>query len=525
MRDPATPREVVVTSSAPEPFWDPTLGVEVAPRAFSAELPRHRLVTVGDSLVHGMQSAAVYRTELSCPAIVAHELGLELGSSFRFARYGGPGGLPLNIELLVRELERQFGTRIDWWELALAAFRVRGWLDEVEDYWERGPGSGLLPVARINHNLGVYGWDLRNALELTAARVAARIGTPKDDPVAQGVERANERAAFRVLASVEGGMDLTPFGAARALGRDVGDGSDPDHGIETLVVALGANNALETVVDLKVAWSADPAYKDLARKGAFTVWRPSHFAKELALVAAEVRGIAARHVIWGTVPHVTIAPVARGVSQKVRPASRYYPYYTRPWIGDRDFDPRDDPHITEQQARAVDSAVDMYNDAIAKVVADARADGLDWRLLDLAGLLDRLASRRYLESPASLPDWWLPYRLPAELAALQPPPDSRFFSSNASGRQAGGLFSLDGVHPTTVGYGILAQEIMDVVSAAGVEFHHRDGRTRAGPVRVDFARLIALDTLISDPPRSTDSSLKLIGWIDQHLGFLGRLIA
>ena len=156
-----------------------------------------------------------------------------------------------------------------------------------------------------------------------------------------------------MLASVEGGLDLTPLGAAQALGRQVGDGSDPEFGIETLLVVLGSNNALESVVNLKVAWSADPAYKDLARKGAFTVWRPSHFAKELALVAAEVRGIAARHVIWGTVPHVTIAPVARGVAQKVRPSSRYYPYYTRPSISDRDFDPRDDPHISEQQARSV----------------------------------------------------------------------------------------------------------------------------------------------------------------------------
>lgn len=63
------------------------------------------------------------------------------------------------------------------------------------------------------------------------------------------------------------------------------------------------------------------------------------------------------------------------------------------------------------------------------------------------------------------------------------------------------------------------------MSAAGVEFRHRDGTPRAGPVRVDFARLIALDTLISDPPASTDSNVKLIGWIDQHLGFIKRLVA
>jgi hypothetical protein len=265
MRHPDTPPEVVITSTAPEPFWDPTLGVEVPARAFSPQLPRHRLVTLGDSLTHGMQSAAVYRTELSYPATVAHELGI--ASSFRRPAYGGPGGLPLNIELVVRELERQLGARIDWWEVALAAFRARSWLDGVEDYWERGPGSRMAPAARINHNLGIYGWDLRDALELTVARVAARIDEPTDAPVAQGVEHAVDRAAFTVLASVEGGLDLTPLAAAQMLGEEVGDGSDPEFGIETLVVLLGSNNALGSVVDLEVAWSTDPAYRDLAQSG------------------------------------------------------------------------------------------------------------------------------------------------------------------------------------------------------------------------------------------------------------------
>jgi hypothetical protein len=40
----------------------------------------------------------------------------------------------------------------------------------------------------------------------------------------------------------------------------------------------------------------------------------------------KVQQIRARHVIWCTVPHVTIAPVARGVASKVAPGSRYFPY-------------------------------------------------------------------------------------------------------------------------------------------------------------------------------------------------------
>jgi hypothetical protein len=158
-------------------------------------------------------------------------------------------------------------------------------------------------------------------------------------------------------------------------------------------------------------------------------------------------------------------------------------------------------------------------------VKRGRQKGLDWYLLDLAGLLDRLAARRYIADPAARPDWWTPYELPPELQSLKPVPDSRFFASGPEGRTQGGLFSLDGVHPTTIAYGIMAQEVINVMQLAGVQFVLGDGTTpRTGPVRVDFKRLIERDTLISDPPRSVSSDLKLIGWIDEKVDFFRRLL-
>jgi hypothetical protein len=47
---------------------------------------------------------------------------------------------------------------------------------------------------------------------------------------------------------------------------------------------------------------------------------------------------------------------------------------------------------------------------------------------------------------------------------------------------------------------------------------------RVGPVRVDFNRLIALDTLISDPPRSIGTDLKMLGWFDEKIDFVKRLL-
>ncbi|MFF5077428.1 hypothetical protein ACFY36_10275 [Actinoplanes sp. NPDC000266] len=503
-----TPPDVEITDQARTPVEDPTLGIGVTVDRDGT--PPHRLVTIGDSLTHGMRSGAVYQTELSAPAIVAHELGWL--DQFRYPTYGGPGGLPLNIELFLRELQDRYGDKVDWWELPLALYSARQWMDGGEDYWERGPGSAVPTTTSIPHNLAMYGWDLRDALSQTAGRMLSRLRSPSDALINQRIENDSERAALRIYPTQPvSGRDRTVFDLAAELGND---------GIETLVVFLGANNALGAVTDLKVVWSGD-GYRDLDRKGEYTVWRPTHFVEELAEVALRVRGIGARHVIWCTVPHVTIAPICRGTGAKIEPGSRYFPYYTRPWISDRDFDPGRDPHITADEARAVDSAIDQYNDAITDVVRDARTGGEDWYLLDMAGVLDRAASRRYLDDVTARPDWWRPYPLPAPLAMLNPPYTSEFLTADGNGgRATGGLFSLDGVHPTATGAGILAQEIIQVMRRAGVGFRTPNGAPRTEPVGVDFARLLRRDTLVTRPPQNINAALSVFGWADEALDLI-----
>jgi hypothetical protein len=515
---------VNVTDTAREPVTDSTLGIEVE-AAGPAGTPRNRLVVVGDSLSHGFQSGAIFHTDLSYPAIIARELGCY--DQFRFPTYPAFGGIPFNIEFLIADLEHHFGSKISWWESPLAVYRVRQHLAEAEAWWDSGPGSAVPPGRGINHNLGIYGWDLRDALSRTADTAKAAWKVPNGWEPIPLIKNADSIAAMRVLDSARdsSGKGLTPLEAAAALGREGTEEDPAGDGVETLIVFLGANNALGSVLSLTVNWSGD-GYDDLKEKGAFNVWRPSHFKAELDLVAAEIRKVRARHVIWATVPHVTIAPLARGVGGKVRPGSRFFRYYTRPWISDRDFDPAEDhPYLTADDARAVDSAIDQYNEAIVETVGVGRKEGCDWRLLDVCGLLDRLASRRYIEDPQMTPpSWWTPYELPDELAALQPPPDTRFFASGASGRTAGGLVSLDGVHPTTISYGILANEFIKVMADTGVPFYDASGAPRSNP-SVDFKRLLAHDSLISSPPASLSPDVALIGWFDQRIDVIQRLWA
>jgi hypothetical protein len=165
----------------------------------------------------------------------------------------------------------------------------------------------------------------------------------------------------------------------------------------------------------------------------------------------------------------------------------------------------------------------MYDDAIVERVRETRRDGLDWYVLDLAGFLDRLAYRRYVLDPSARPTWWTPYQLPPEVEALGL--DSRFFESDPTGLRQGGLFALDGVHPTTVGYGLVAQEFINVMHLAGVGFPEVDpANPRSGTPRVDWARVIARDTLISSPPASLIHDLRTVGWLDEVLEVFQRLL-
>jgi hypothetical protein len=199
MRDPKTPDDVIVRAEARKPETDPTLGIGL--RANREGTPRHRLVTIGDSLTQGFQSGAIFNTQISFPALIVGEMGW---AEFRYPTYNTPGdGLPLNIERLTRELEQKVGDRVDVWNFIPTLLFLRNYLDKLEDYWERGEGALVPQQKEINHNLGIYGWDLRNTLSRHADICQEIINRklPREDVFRQIVEHHNERAALRVLDS------------------------------------------------------------------------------------------------------------------------------------------------------------------------------------------------------------------------------------------------------------------------------------------------------------------------------------
>jgi len=108
-----------------------------------------KLFTIGDSISQGFMSLAAARTELSYSTLIARCLGLTPGTDDYPIPVWGKGGLPVNIESLLRELQSRYGNNIfgpiEWAE----ALRTIGkFLDSVEEHYERGEGNIALPQAQ-----------------------------------------------------------------------------------------------------------------------------------------------------------------------------------------------------------------------------------------------------------------------------------------------------------------------------------------------------------------------------------------
>ncbi len=309
---------------------------------------------------------------------------------------------------------------------------------------------------------------------------------------------------------------------------------------------------LGTVTSLEMVWSTNADVKQSnPRKRKCKIYKPAHFEMLLAelmeqVEAASGQGTKIQRVFWATVPPVTVPPVTHGVGGRLDSDQglgepfypddhahwyrRYFRYYTRPWILDRTFQPTEDPHLTGRQAVEIDRTIFAYNEILKKWVekhnqerkAISRAE--DWFIVDMHWVLERLAFRRYQEDPSvPPPPHWTPYEMPGDCLDLNL--TTQFLAAKDGKRVAGGIFSLDGIHPTTVAYGIMAQEFINTMQQAGVKFYWGDGQTeRIGPVRVDYKRLIKLDTLIRDLPQTMDDLWEKVVDGDQLLDLFQRAI-
>jgi hypothetical protein len=446
----------------------------------------HKLAAIGDSLTMGFSSGAIYKTQFSYPAMIARALRAQ--DSFRAPEFdidkGATGGFPLNLETLLRMLQKHYPHGLSPVRFVGSLWTINWFMHSVEKFWERG--HWFHPEAQPFNNLAVLSYTVQEAYRLSADLCAKEIAHPKNQFFLfdQVPEFPLYRAALATLATKQ--SRVTALSRLEQLSAD--------GGVENLIVAIGANNCLGAIIDLSIKFSEEADLYRQPHERKCNLWLPRHFEACFVELARRIRLLSVKNVFVSTVPHVTIPPVTRGTPPQH--THKYYEYYTRPWIWDHTFDPAIHPYLTGNDMMLLDEFVDCYNESIRRV---ARDNG--WHVVDFCAFLDSLAYRRqhgevsYRWPSGALAalakDGRTSYLVQGNAATL----DTRYIELDKKEKiKHGGLFGLDGVHPTTIMYGLVADVFLETMKAQSVT--RVDGSAPA----MDWDYAVSNDSLITSPP-------------------------
>lgn len=471
-----------------------------------------QLMTIGDSIAQGFMSLAAARTDLAFSTLIARALGL------KEREYWTPdwpkGGHPVNLELLARRIERVTGPDISLLEWPLALATVNRFLDDVEDHYERGPGAPDRPDPSGREffpNVASRGFSVADAWQVTPELCREMILASRPLLTDDGIFTLPSAGFYRTALRVLNPANLRKYERFSALDWLAHHHRRDGEGVRNLILWLGSNNALGTVVALKVRATNDPRLPyspDYGHKERlpFNLWWPEHFRADFAALLDRVHDIMRRRtddwmVFLATIPAVTIAPLAKGVGESsllpdpfgvIRDGAKYFKYYTYV-LFDEEFAVRRELKLTQREAYTIDGYIAGYNRIIRELVEarNAACDQPRYHVVDMAAALLRAAYKRNDGMPT--------YEFPPEVAARYPMVDTRYFHAKSDGSlEQGGIFSLDGVHPTAIGHGLVAHEFLKVMNAV-----------RGWDLKLDWEAIYASDSLYMRPPR-------LMPWVREH---------
>ncbi|MEX1062850.1 MAG: hypothetical protein WEC12_04550 [Balneolaceae bacterium] len=457
---------------------------------FNKKVYSHRLTAMGDSMAQGFKNGGIYRTDLSFPSLLASALGTH--TRFDTPSFSGQGGLPLNLEVLVRGLSEQYGTSISWNEYLPVARYLYATLRRIKGHWENEYNHLRRPPEDFPYqNQAVWGFAANDCWLMTEKKCREYIRQNKP-----------RYSVFSVLPDhamyTTGGLVLN-----RGFNPVLENNSQVDNlvrlhaegGVENLVLCTGHNNIVGALTALKISYTQPGFMSKHHYERDFTVYRPEHFEEEMRHLYDQIAIIGIPNVFVPTYPYLTIPPVTRGVNAGRRSAhTGYFDYYTRFWIWDEDFDPDRHPHLTKAEAIELDQLVDRYNEIIRNLAGE-----YGFHVVPVHKYVNAVARRRKgIDAVKPYPDDFIQALKRNTATAHLVTADGRVNLSTDYLRVdektqkvvRGGIFSLDGLHPSTIGYGLMANIYRMSMIKAGVRFEH--------PVDWDF--VIEQETLISDPP-------------------------
>lgn len=462
---------------------------------------KHKLVAIGDSMAQGFKNGGIYRTDLSFPALVARSL--EGNFKMQSPSFSAQTGIPVNMELLVRGLEERFGDELRLRHYPAAAAHTIRTLRRIKRYWE----GNMAPLSRDHelpyHNQAIWGLSTSDVWLMNEAFGRNYI---KDNPPSYTVFSALPDHALYITARLVLNPALTEPAQYNSMIDNVQILQD-NGGVENLICCVGHNSIVGAVTKLKLIYSEEKDLETFHARRNCTVFRPEHFEHETRMLYEKISGLGVDRVFVPTIPYVTIPPATRGVNINGEKKGGYYDYYSRFWIWDEDFNPDKHPHLTREDAIILDQHVDLYNESIRKLAAE-----FDFHVVPVHKHVKAAARRRlgYEKIEPFPPQFVEAIRnnnktthLIDENGKLRLSSDFIRLNEYTMKLDRGGMFSLDGLHPTTIGYGLIANLYLQTMKAAGVAF--------SGPIDWDF--VIENDTLVTDPPKLLDNLRVLLRFL------------
>ncbi len=450
---------------------------------------KHKLVAVGDSLAQGFKNGGVYRTDLSFPALIARAMGPNV--RFDTPSFSAQAGIPLNVEVLVRGLADEFGDTLKVNNLIPAGRHLYTTLRRIKSYWEDESNHLHRKREIPYHNQGVWGFAANDAWLMSERKCRQYLR-----------ENKPRYSIFSILPDhamyITGRIVLNP-GFTRKFARySQLDNLSYLHrhgGVENLILCTGHNNIAGALSELRIIYSGKDFSTRHHHERDFTVYRPEHFEMEMQELFERVAAIGVPNVFVPTIPYMTIPPVTRGVnSDRSECHEGYFDYYTRFWIWDEDFDPEKHPHMLREDAIELDLLIDRYNAIIRQlcnrygfhpVPVGKHVSAVARRRLGVNAI--RPYPQSFIDSLKSNPNT---AHLVQNDGKVMLSTDFLQLDEKSGKLARGGIFSLDGLHPSTIGYGLIANIYKMTMEKAGVHFENE----------LDWDFIIKNETLVSDPP-------------------------
>ncbi len=469
-----------------------------------------KLFTIGDSISQGFMSLAAARTDLCFSTLIAKSMGLQVGGEYFYPEWL-MGGLPTNLEKILRRLEKKYGSDInglDWLTILPTLEKI---LDEAEDYYERQGGSAQQPYpggVEFFHNVAIQGFDVADSWMITPkiCKYQIELSNQKGDGKPNFLGLPN--AAFYRIALKVLNPSLNPIFDNYSQLDWLRHHASKTEGVENLILWLGSNNALGTVIGLEIyqtpndlnATLKNPSQKPESFhevREQWNLWHPKDFEAEYQELLDRVDTIMQGNknpnwnVFIGTVPLVTIVPLAKGVGSTTEidvpgdnKPSIYYKYYTYFPFEEDTVKNTGTLYLTLQDALYIDDCIRTYNKVIRELVKSKNSQHRQprYHIVELADALQEIAFKRNAGQ--------VKYDFPEYFNFVYPQVNTKYYHADTAGRlRQGGLFSLDGIHPSAIGQGLIAYEFLKKMAEVGV----------VNSVELDWKSIFSNDELYSQP--------------------------